>query len=488
VRTAADAPVLKRKHIGVPSLADLQTIDTGGDAFESMPTFRANPGANAKWTTEEAAIHFPRSPHKCAPPPDVDKAAAKRIAQAVHMDRQLDFGQSPADQSLLPAGKTAGDDMWCGWTIQTSQDGSMFYYHPMSGLSQWQIPCELNHVLGEWAFDDESRCWKNDLLGASSWKDPRGATNVFQAAFDGNVFFLQLYAGVGGLLDAADSKNRSALHYTCAGGSAQAVVYLLQSQASVDFTDQGGSSPLHWACRYGHTQIAQMLLDAKSHPDRQNELGDTPMHEAAALGQMDPVQWLVFARANPLLKNRESQTPAQVAAHNQATNVAAFLKIHQENWRSAPEPIDASDMERAELPNSRKSGILRPASDSDSEKETDEPEPSLALVLVRAARPVLRGVQWLANRVLGEKKTDLGAANKFSYDENAGKWVLRRPSNLHRHRSSVSSYTDESEVSAASGSDDDLRPLPKLAPSRRRRIPRLREHRGSQDSDGAPGP
>ena len=34
-------------------------------------------------------------------------------------------------------------------------------------------------------------------------------------------------------------------------------------------------------------------------------------------------------------------------------------------------------------------------------------EPSLALVVVRAARPILRSVQWLANRVLGEKKTQL---------------------------------------------------------------------------------
>ena len=38
----------------------------------------------------------------------------------------------------------------------------------------------------------------------------------------------------------------------------------------------------------------------------------------------------------------------------------------------------------------------------DEEDEEVNHEPSLALVLARAARPLLRSVQWLANRVLGQ--------------------------------------------------------------------------------------
>merc|ERR1719210_2081264 len=67
---------------------------------------------------------------------------------------------------------------------------------------------------------------------------------------------------------------------------------------------------------------------------------------------------------------------------------------------------------------------------------------SPALQVVRAARPVLRGVQWLANRVLGEKRTDLGVNNQFRYDTYMGKWTL-------------ASDPEETEVSAASGTDDD---------------------------------
>merc|ERR1712176_1665839 len=113
---------------------------------------------------------------------------------------------------------------------------------------------------------DESggRYWRNELLGVSSWKDPRRSTSLFQAALDGNLFFLQLYAEVGGFLDAVDAKGRTALHYNCAGGCTQAVLYLLQKKANVDLADPVGSTPLHWACRYGHAPIVRILLEAKS--------------------------------------------------------------------------------------------------------------------------------------------------------------------------------------------------------------------------------
>ncbi|CAE7353969.1 PPL1 [Symbiodinium sp. KB8] len=60
------------------------------------------------------------------------------------------------------------------------------------------------------------------------------------------------------------------------------------------------------------------------------------------------------------------------------------------------------------------------------ESSGEDDSPSLALAVVRAARPLLRSVQWLANRVLGEKKTNLGDTSQFSYDHMSGQWVLQR--------------------------------------------------------------
>eukprot|EP00419_Tripos_fusus_P085013 CAMPEP_0172844812 /NCGR_PEP_ID=MMETSP1075-20121228/32496_1 /TAXON_ID=2916 /ORGANISM="Ceratium fusus, Strain PA161109" /LENGTH=379 /DNA_ID=CAMNT_0013689335 /DNA_START=18 /DNA_END=1155 /DNA_ORIENTATION=- len=172
------------------------------------------------------------------------------------------LGQSP-DQSLSHGTEDA--DPWRGWTMQTSEDGRLFYHHTESGTSQWCMPRGLSSVLGEWLeVHDEAgnKYWRNELMGISAWKDPSHATNLFQAALDGNLFFLQLYTEAGGFLDAVDPKGRTALHYNCASGSTAAVLHLLQRSASAHLQDSTGSSPLHWACRYSHAPIVRMLLEA----------------------------------------------------------------------------------------------------------------------------------------------------------------------------------------------------------------------------------
>ncbi|CAK9043179.1 unnamed protein product, partial [Durusdinium trenchii] len=347
---------------------------------------------------------------------------------------------SVADQSLLAASSKAADgDEWRGWTIQTSPQGKLFYHHIASNTSQWQMPPELSPVLGEWTQveEDGKRYWRNEKLAVSSWKDPRRTTNLFQAALDGNLFFLQLYTEVGGFLDAVDSKGRTALHYNCAGGSAQAVNYLLQHGASVDLLDRSGSTPLHWAARYGHAPIVRLLLESKAHPDYQNSMGDTAMHEAAALGLLEPLQWLVLAKANPTLRNRESRSPAEVADRANSKEVLRLLQELEDEDVPSQSADERARRDARRAARRAQAEVTSPEPDQESEGEEDEP--SLALVVVRAARPILRSVQWLANRVLGEKKTNLGYASQFSYDHLSGQWVLPRPTNAAPEEESASS-------------------------------------------------
>jgi len=352
-----------------------------------------------------------------------------------------------ADQSLLANNSKADGDEWRGWTIQTSPQGKLFFHHIASNTSQWQMPPELGPVLGEWSQveEDGKRYWRNEKLGVSSWKDPRRTTNLFQAALDGNLFFLQLYTEVGGFLDAVDSKGRTALHYNCAGGSAQAVHYLLQHGASVDLLDRSGSTPLHWAARYGHAPIVRLLLESKAHPDYQNSMGDTAMHEAAALGLVEPLQWLVLAKANATLRNRESRTPAEVAERASAKDVLQLLQLEEEDLASSESDAARARRRAARAERARRQAqaeVTSPEADRE-ESEGEDDEPSLALVVVRAARPILRSVQWLANRVLGEKKTNLGDTSQFSYDHLSGQWILRRPSATGAEEESASSTEDQ---------------------------------------------
>jgi len=401
---------------------------------------------------------------------------------------------------LIPS-SASHTDLWRGWTVQTSNDGRLFYHHAATGTSQWQMPRELTPVLGEWKHIEENGesqgYWRNDLLGVSAWNDPRKTTNLFQAALDGDLFFLQLYAEVGGFLDAVDAKGRTALHYNCAGGSMQAVVYLLQRGASLEMPDRAGSTPLHWASRYGHASVVRVLLEASADPDKQNSLGDTCLHEAAALGRVEALQWLLMSRANPVAQNQEGRTPAEVAARNQQPQAEALLQENQARgrgraWRGAstdesegsdgdpeghhPDPVEAERRRR------KREQRREQESESGSGSDTDEPEPSLALVVVRAARPLLRGVQWLANRVLGEKRADLGDDNKFAYDAQTGQWVLRRDTDARRR---LASATDGEDSASSEGDGEDEAPQWSL-PERGPRLPHLRRKPPKEgcESDG----
>ncbi|CAL1129089.1 unnamed protein product [Cladocopium goreaui] len=97
---------------------------------------------------------------------------------------------------------------------------------------------------------------------------------------------------------------------------------------------------------------------------------------------------------------------------------------------------------QAQAEATRNAKVTSPEADRE-ESEGEDDEPSLALVVVRAARPILRSVQWLANRVLGEKKTNLGDTSQFSYDHLSGQWILRRPSATGAEEESASSTEDQ---------------------------------------------
>ena len=75
--------------------------------------------------------------------------------------------------------------------VCTDGVGGLFFHHTDTDISQWEQPEELNSVLGTWelipATSEHPEFWRNGMLDLSSWKDPRGVTNIFRAALDGRV-------------------------------------------------------------------------------------------------------------------------------------------------------------------------------------------------------------------------------------------------------------------------------------------------------------
>lgn len=235
-----------------------------------------------------------------------------------------------------PTAATEDEELvrWQGWTVVATPEGRLFFHNEQLQTSQWHQPAELRNVLGDWVemIDDSQagkpKFWWNDLLHISLWKDPRQTTNIFQAALDGNSFFLQLYAEVDGQLDVIDPKGRGALHYACAGGATLSASFLLQRRAEVDRRDETFSTPLLFACRYGYASIVKVLLDAQADMNAANANGNTALHEAAAMGQLDCLHLLLLWGANATPGNRDGDAPADLAAAQKHYPCVTLLRRH----------------------------------------------------------------------------------------------------------------------------------------------------------------
>ncbi|CAE7276491.1 CAPN13, partial [Symbiodinium necroappetens] len=100
------------------------------------------------------------------------------------------------------------EEAWHGWTLECTPGGRFFHHHVASGTTQWETPPELIDVLGEWreVGDPGARYWHNAKLETSCWKDPRNCGSIHEAALDGNMAYLLLYAMAKGFVDAVNLK------------------------------------------------------------------------------------------------------------------------------------------------------------------------------------------------------------------------------------------------------------------------------------------
>lgn len=226
-------------------------------------------------------------------------------------------------------------DGWHGWTVVATTEGRLFFFHEGMQLSQWHQPPELDPILGVWteARDETQltrpRFWRNDLLKISLWRDPRETSNIYQAAMDGNIFFLQLFSQVSGELDCVDHRGCSALHYAAAGGSAPSALFLLQRSAMVDRTDITLTTPLMLTCRYGFPVVLKVLLDAQANPNLADNDGQVPLHQAAELGQLDCLNLLLLCGAQAQQRNVHGETALAIAQRHRHMHCVTLLRRHR---------------------------------------------------------------------------------------------------------------------------------------------------------------
>jgi len=350
---------------------------------------------------------------------------------------------------------------WKGWSIIATPEGRLFFFKEQGHISEWSQPQELNDVLGEWEESDDEyepgrRYWRNHLLGISLWKDPRTTTNIFQAALDGNLFFLQMYCEVDGDLDVLDARGRSALHYAAAGGAAMSALFLLQHRVEVNLQDEDGATPLIFSCRYGYASVVKVLLDARANLHLQDSDGNTALHGAAAMAQLDCCNLLLMCGAEMRVANNVGETPEGLAARSDVSlsmlqryqyRLADGLPPASSPSRLSPQKWEA-DRSRAGYRYGDNALSSQGAESESAEEYEEEEESSDSDPAQRADGDDLQRSQvgfGLWGRIWGTSdgsrpslaealmrpfkrpvEADLGMPNNYIYNQERKEWELRR--------------------------------------------------------------
>ncbi|CAE7026486.1 CASKIN1 [Symbiodinium sp. CCMP2456] len=286
----------------------------------------------------DAGEALPDSASTASSPPRQRSAENQRLphfGSASMCDEETDAERDGLEVAAAEDVQVPDFDGWHGWTVVATTEGRLFFFHEGMQLSQWHQPPELDPILGVWteARDETQltrpRFWRNDLLKISLWRDPRETSNIYQAAMDGNIFFLQLFSQVSGELDCVDHRGCSALHYAAAGGSAPSALFLLQRSAMVDRTDITLTTPLMLTCRYGFPVVLKVLLDAQANPNLADNDGQVPLHQAAELGQLDCLNLLLLCGAQAQQRNVHGETALAIAQRHRHMHCVTLLRRHR---------------------------------------------------------------------------------------------------------------------------------------------------------------
>ena len=128
------------------------------------------------------------------------------------------------------------------------------------------------------------------------------------------------------------------LHVAADCALPRGVEELVRSGIGVDAVDADGQTALMWAIseypleelQAESLKIMSTLLGAGANPDHASEDGWTDLMHAAEGGGLPAVRLLLRAGAHVLLQNHEGQTAHSLAEGNEHDDVAALLRVYEE--------------------------------------------------------------------------------------------------------------------------------------------------------------
>lgn len=110
------------------------------------------------------------------------------------------------------------------------------------------------------------------------------------------------------LVNAADSRSSTPLHFAADGGSTELVAFLVDKGADIMARDVDGDTPLHWAAFAGHIEVAEVLLDKGAPLNDRNNNEQTPFHYAVLRIVPEMVRFLAGKGADINAQDYEKHT------------------------------------------------------------------------------------------------------------------------------------------------------------------------------------
>lgn len=118
-------------------------------------------------------------------------------------------------------------------------------------------------------------------------------TPLESATFGGHIQIMQLL--MKSELDAGVAAvNGRLLRLVALGGHAESILFLLQTDVSVDFAMEGGETSLIAAAKGGHLEVVRVLLKNRATVDKANDKSETSLFHAARQGHAKPSNYCLI--------------------------------------------------------------------------------------------------------------------------------------------------------------------------------------------------
>ncbi|XP_020903271.1 transient receptor potential cation channel subfamily A member 1, partial [Exaiptasia diaphana] len=136
----------------------------------------------------------------------------------------------------------------------------------------------------------------------------------------------------GKIINAQNSRNRTALHLACSGGHYKAAILLLDKGATIE-RDQNNRTALHEAAQNGAKKVVEKVISKHSHClNYVDDDKNTALHLAVKNCRSEIIHLLLSLRKQEILKNTSNQTILDLAV--QLDDSAGAMAIAQhDRWR-----------------------------------------------------------------------------------------------------------------------------------------------------------